>query len=206
MDWPLAETLAEFAATSLLIELTPGPNMAYLAALTLSDGRRVGLAAVAGVCAGLGLVGILVAFGLAALIDGMPLLYGLLRYAGIAFLLYLAWDAWSNADKPTGESVGLGTAFWRATLTNVLNPKSALFYVSVLPLFLDRDRPDVTGQTLVLAGLYVGIATTVHAVIVLFADRLRPYLVSGPHETVIRRVLAASLGVVAIWLFFGTRR
>lgn len=198
--------LLEFALTSLLIELTPGPNMAYLAALSLAEGRRTGLAAVCGVTLGLTGIGLLAAFGLATALDNIPFAYQGLRYAGAAFLLFLAWEGWRGAGNSDAEPMGDGAAFRRALMTNLLNPKAAMFYVSVMPLFLVEGRADIVPQTLVLVAIYVGVATMVHAAIVFFAAALRPYLVAGPYEQLVRRLLAASLALVAIWFFWGTRR
>ncbi len=198
--------IVEFSLTALLIELTPGPNMAYLAALTLAEGRRIGFVAVSGVFFGLAAIGVLSAYGLAALIDGMPFLYGFLRYAGFMFLLYLAYEGWRGVVDTMRSGTDTKTVFFRALITNLLNPKSAVFYVSVLPLFLVQRSDGVTGQFILLATIYVSIATLVHACIVLFADSLRPYLVSGPRELIVRRCLAASLAVVAIWFFWGSHR
>ncbi len=196
--------MLEFAFTALLIELTPGPNMAYLAALTLAEGRRVGLAAVAGIFLGLAIIGILTAFGLATLIEQLPILYSILRYTGCVFLLFLAWEGWQGATQKSDNNSDLKSVFFRGLITNLLNPKSALFYVSVLPLFITQKNISVSTQTIILASIYVVVATIIHANIVLFADQLRPYLVSGSRETIFRRVLAIILGFVAIWFFITT--
>ena len=202
----MTPSLLEFTLTSLLIELTPGPNMAYLAALSLAEGRRVGLAAVAGVALGLAIIGALAVLGLAAVLEATPWAYQLLRYGGALFLFYLAWEGWKGADDDEMESMGRRAAFGRALLTNLLNPKAALFYVAVLPLFLPREGGNLVLPSLALAAIYVAVATLVHAAIVLFADALRPYLVSGPHERLVRRILSASLALVALWFFVGSSR
>ncbi|WP_284177309.1 LysE family translocator [Rhabdaerophilum sp. SD176] len=196
----------EFALASLLIEMTPGPNMAYLATLALAEGRRVGLAAVAGVALGLTGIGLASMFGLATLIETVPMAYDGLRYGGATFLLYLAWDAWRGAAAENGDGAGPRAAFRRALVTNLLNPKAAAFYVLVLPLFLTPAAGGVAGQTLLLVLIYVLVATAVHALIVLFAAALRPYLVEGPRERLVRRLLAVSIALVAVWFFWGTRR
>jgi threonine/homoserine/homoserine lactone efflux protein len=197
--------ILKFAFTALLIELTPGPNMAYLAALTLAEGRRVGLAAVLGIFLGLAIIGILTAFGLATLIEQVPVVYSILRYAGCAFLLFLAWEGWQGATHSLKSDSDLKSVFFRGLMTNLLNPKSALFYVSVLPLFIVENGRSIPTQTFILASIYVSIATIIHIFIVLFADGLRPYLVAGSREIIVRRVLALLLGLVAIWFFIETR-
>jgi threonine/homoserine/homoserine lactone efflux protein len=197
--------LLEFTLTSLLIELTPGPNMAYLVALSLAEGRRAGLAAVAGVTLGLSVIGILSVTGLAAVVSASPVLQGGLRYAGFLFLLFLAWEAWRGAGDGAAMPMGGAAAFRRALLTNLLNPKAAAFYLTVLPLFLAADYAGGVGVPLMLVAIYVAVATVVHAGLVLFAGALRPYLVGGSGEVLVRRLLAIALALVALWFFWGTR-
>lgn len=196
--------LAEFALASLLIELTPGPNMAWLAALALAEGRRTGLMAVAGVALGLGGIGVLAALGLATALNSIPHAHETLRYAGAAFLLWLAWDGWRGAaeEAPMG---GRG-AFMRALMQNLLNPKAVMFYIVVMPLFLPATAGGRMSETLALVAVYVAVATAIHAGIVLFAGALRPYLVAGPHEKRVRRALALSLVGVALWFFLKSAR
>ena len=92
------ETLLAFILTCLVIELTPGPNMAYLALLSASIGRRAGFAATLGVALGLLIVGLAAALGLAAVIANSRLLYEALRWAGVLYLFWLAWEA--SATRP----------------------------------------------------------------------------------------------------------
>lgn len=193
----------EFVLVSLIVEITPGPNMAYLAALALAEGRRVGMGAVAGVALGLALVGLVAALGLAAAVAASPLAYQGLRYAGAAFLLYLAWEGWRGADG-VEKPVGRRAAFGRALLTNLLNPKAAVFYVTVLPLFASQPGAHPLAANLVLVAVYVAVATAVHAAIVVFADALRGWLVEGPREMLVRRALALALAFVALWFFIKT--
>jgi threonine/homoserine/homoserine lactone efflux protein len=197
--------LAEFALASLLIELTPGPNMAWLAALALVEGRRTGLMAVAGVALGLAGIGVLAALGLATALDSIPYAYDGLRYAGAAFLLWLAWEGWRGAGEESSPMGGRG-AFMRALLQNLLNPKAAMFYIAVMPLFLPSATTGRVSETLALVAVYVAVATAVHVGIVLFAGALKPYLVEGPYEKVVRRALALSLVGVALWFFLKSAR
>jgi threonine/homoserine/homoserine lactone efflux protein len=197
--------LFEFIVASLVVEITPGPNMAYLASLAATRGRRAGLAAVVGVCAGLALYGALAALGLAELVSNSPSLYAILRYAGVGYLLWLAVEAWT--DPPEGKPAPLGgpALAWRGFVVNVLNPKAGVFFVAVLPDFVDPARGGVLSQSLTLAAVYVGVATVVHVGIVLAAGALRPWLVAGSsRERLLRRSLAVALAGVALWLLFAT--
>ena len=160
--------LLAFALTALIIEITPGPNMAYLAALSLSRGWRIGLAAVAGVALGLSVYGIAAALGVAAIIESSTLLYQALRWGGVIYLLWLAFNAWSSADdvasegKP-GHDHTRASAFRRGLITNLLNPKAEVFYVAVLPEFQVRS----IGSRLIHEGLAMCRQAGYDAVVVL---------------------------------------
>jgi threonine/homoserine/homoserine lactone efflux protein len=137
--------LLSFALAATLIELTPGPNMAYIAILSIQSGRRAGLSAVAGIALGLLGAGLAAALGLAALIDVFPPVYNVLRWAGVLYLLWLAWEGWRGSKGSPVEAgrIGWGQAvyFRRGLITNLLNPKAYLFYIAVLPRFVDPGRP-----------------------------------------------------------------
>ena len=198
-----------FALTALIIEITPGPNMTYLAALSLSSGMRTGFAAVAGIAIGLMTYGVIAALGLAAVIDNSPLLYGLLRWGGVAYLLWLAWGAWSSeretspdaTDGPDGEP---WIAFRRGLITNLLNPKAAVFYVAVLPEFIRPGAGSVMSQTLALSVVYVTIATVIHAGIVGLAGSMQSMVAASGGRRMVRRLLALALVVIAIWFALTT--
>jgi len=195
-------TLITFATTCFVIELTPGPNMAYLALLGASQGRRAGLAAALGVALGLLVIGMAAAFGLAAIISNSRFLYEVLRWGGVAYLFWLAWEAWQTADETSpGKANAFDkqvTHFRRGLITNLLNPKAGIFYVAILPSFVDVSR-NVLGQTIALSIIYVAIATFVHVAIVALAGAARPLLENPRQSLMIRRFLAIVLASIAIW-------
>lgn len=195
--------LLAFAVTATVIEITPGPNMAYIATLSLSHGLRVGFAAVAGIALGLMTYGIAAALGLAALIDSSRWLYEALRWAGVVYLVWLAWDAWSS-ESESAEAVETGDsqpwrAFRRGLVTNLLNPKAAIFYVAVLPEFVRVEGGPVVTQTLLLSVIYVSIATAIHAGIVVLAGSLQGAIATPDRRRTVRRALAIVLLGIAIW-------
>jgi threonine/homoserine/homoserine lactone efflux protein len=201
--------LLAFAVTCLVIELTPGPNMAYLAVLSASRGRRAGFAATLGVALGLLTVGLAAALGLTAAIASSRLLYEALRWAGVVYLLWLAWEGWRGEGE---TSPGLTEVpferskfFRRGLITNLLNPKAGVFYIAILPTFVDTTRP-LVGQVVTLTVIYVTIATAVHSAIVLLADAARPWLENNRRSTIVRRVLSLLLVGIAVWLFAETRQ
>ncbi len=206
----LSSSLLAFAITALIIELTPGPNMAYLAALTLSNGRRAGAAAVAGIALGLSLCGLAAALGLAAIIDNSKFLYEALRWGGVAYLLWLAWEGWAQEKEavqaPADAEELPRTAFRRGLIVNMLNPKAAIFYVAILPEFIQIGRGSLVSQTVLLSAIYVAIATAVHLVIVLLAGSLQGMIETPEKRRWVRKGLAVALAGIAVWFALSTQR
>jgi threonine/homoserine/homoserine lactone efflux protein len=204
----MLETLLPFALTSLAIELTPGPNMGYLAVLSLDRGRSAGLAAVAGVALGLLLLGLAAGFGLGSLISETRWLYETLRWGGVAYLVWLAWDSYREAQKPLeadGGAKDLPGYFGRGLVTNLLNPKAAVFYIAVMPNFIVADAP-AGPQSLVLTLIYAAVATLVHLGIVLLASTLQPLLASDKLRSRAGIGFGLLLVGIAIWLAITTNR
>lgn len=210
MTDPFSSSFYAFALTALVIEVTPGPNMGYLAVLSLARGWQAGIAAVTGVALGHAAYGVAAALGVAALIESSPLLYEILRWAGVGYMFWLAYEAWSSESETSPDVVRdhystSWLAFRRGLITNLLNPKAAVFFVTVVPNFV---RPDgsVAAQTLLLSGLFVAIATAVHLAIVLAASRVQGFANSPKRRRPVRRALAAVLAGIAIWFAASTAR
>lgn len=194
---------AEFLIAAIVMEITPGPNMTWLALLAAREGRIAGLQAVAGIAAGLGLLAIIAATGAATLITTWPLLYTALRWGGVLFLLYLAWEAWVG-EKDTGKPVEHGRHFRRGVIVNLLNPKAAAVFIVMIPGFAGPDAPASILITMTL--IYLAIATLAHALIVAFAGSFEKALADPRRERIARRIFALALAGVAIWFAFGTAR
>lgn len=199
----LTDLFIPFLLTAILIELTPGPNMAWLALTSASHGKRAGFAAVAGIATGLAILAVASAAGLAELSARSPLAFGLLRYAGVAYLLWLAWQTWvGEKGTASGDIQHMAAGQWyrHGLLLNLLNPKAAVFFVAVLPSYVHAET-SVAEQTMLLSGSYVVIATVVHLAIVLLAAQAHGWLQSGRRAAVVRRIFAGLLAVVALWFF-----
>jgi threonine/homoserine/homoserine lactone efflux protein len=193
--------ITEFMIAATIAEITPGPNMGYLAALAIAQGKRAGLEAVAGVALGLALLGIAAAFGAGLVTQPYPMAGEVLRWAGVAYLLWLAWEAWRGEENiPDGE---FAPSFRRGLIVNLLNPKAGLFYVAVLPAFLGRGDHGMW-PLLILTAIYVVIATIVHAGVVISAASVRTRFADEASITRIRRIAALLLAVVALWLAWET--
>lgn len=195
--------LAGFALAVLLIELTPGPNMAWLAGLAATEGRRGGLAAVAGVAIGLVANGLLAALGLAALLRAAPQLWDGLRYAGAAMMLWLAWQAWREAERPGAPQAAdrrHRRAFVTGALVNLLNPKAYVFFLVVAPQFLGGAALGLR-NALILAMVSATIATAIHTGIVLAGSAAHDWLSDPARTRLVRRVFAlVMVGVAASFL------
>lgn len=181
--------------------------MAYLALLSASEGRRAGFSAVLGVALGLLSIGIAAAFGVAALISKSAVIYEVLRWCGIGYMFWLAWDGWKvKGEEPNlqPDEYTLLKFFKRGFVTNILNPKAALFYVAILPGFVVVGSDSIVLQTVILSVTYVAIATCIHCIIVILADKAGKVLNSSQKSAMIGRVSSILLAGVAIWLIFST--
>ncbi|WP_244430325.1 LysE family translocator [Roseivivax halodurans] len=153
---PDAGTLAAFLGAGLVLNLTPGADVMFALACGARGGPRAGIAAAAGVAVGCLFHVLLTAAGLAAVLAATPAALDLVRYAGAAYLAWLALHAWRATPPETDEAgtESLLRAFGKGVVTNVLNPKVALFILAFLPQFADPDRGPVWAQLLVLGTLF----------------------------------------------------
>jgi threonine/homoserine/homoserine lactone efflux protein len=196
--------MLSFVIASILVELTPGPNMTWLAVMGATRGRGMALAAVAGICIGLAIAAVVAGLGLTALLQQVPQLFTALRWAGTLYLLYLAWDAWTDAGS--SEEFHNGTApraFMQGLISNILNPKAYLFYAAMLPQFLDSAQ-EPARQIALLSAIYVGIATIIHAGIAIMSGSLADWLSKSPQAVTVRKALAILIAAAAIWFFYST--
>jgi len=209
---PSLENLALFALASVLLALTPGPNLLYLISRTLCQGRRAGVVSLAGTSLGFVFHVLAAALGLSAIFVTVPLLYDLLRYAGAAYLLWLAWAAVKPGGQGTFTARTLpedppGRLFRMGLLTSVLNPKIALFYLALLPQFIDASRGSVFVQSLVLGLMQIAIGIVSDLGFVLAAARIAAWLGERPLWSALQRwVLGTVFAGIALKLAFETRK
>jgi threonine/homoserine/homoserine lactone efflux protein len=198
--------LLGIAAVALGLVLTPGPNMIYLVSRSITQGRRAGLISLLGVATGFLVYLVAAVAGLTAVFTLVPELYTVLKLAGAAYLLYLAWQA----VRPGGHSPFAPKAlpadsprrlYTMGLVTNLLNPKIAILYVSLLPQFIDPGRGEVALQSLALGTTQICIAVAVNGLIVLTAGTLSAFLVRRPGWLRLQRVFMGTvLGGLAIKL------
>jgi threonine/homoserine/homoserine lactone efflux protein len=180
-----AGAAAGIALVGLGLVLTPGPNMLYLVSRSITQGRAAGLISLGGVAVGFLVYLAAAVAGISTVFAAVPTAYLALRIAGGVYLLYLAFQAF----RPGGRSVFAPgelpvdrprRLFAMGLVTNLLNPKIAVLYVSLLPQFIDPARGSVPLQSLSLGAIQIAIALTVNALIVLTAGTVAVFLARRP--------------------------
>lgn len=203
---PEASTWLAFAGTALLMALSPGPNMIYLLSRTLCQGRRAGVLSWLGVVLGFGVHMVCAVLGLTALFLAVPMGYELLKGAGAAYLLWLAWlalrpGARSPLERQELLPEGPRRLFIMGLLTSSLNPKVALLYLSALPQFVDPMAGSVMTQSLILGATQVLIGSSVNLLIALSAAGMAHYFAHKPLWLRVQRYLmGVVLGTLALRL------
>ncbi|MFM5893804.1 MAG: LysE family translocator [Novosphingobium sp.] len=190
-----------FIAAVTILEVTPGVNMAWLAGLSLTKGRRAGLAATAGIAIGLTLNAMLAGAGLAELVQTHPEYQSGLRYAGAALMLFLAWRTWVDRSIEPAPHDGRN-GFLAGLLLNTINPKAFVFFLVIVPPFLSGG-PLQLRQAFALGLTSVALATTVHLAIVLGAGRAHAWLSNTQRTRTVRQVMAVVMIGVAVWFIAG---
>ena len=197
----------EFLVTSLMVVATPGTGVVYTLAAGLARGARASVVAAAG-CT-LGIVPHMAAAitGLAALLHTSAVAFGVLKYLGVAYLLYLAWStlrergalAVDEPDTPRSARKTIGTA----VLINILNPKLTIFFFAFLPQFVSSDDPDGLLRMLGLSAVFMAITFAVFSLYGVFAAAVRKQVVERPRVlTWLRRVFAGSFVALSAKLAF----
>lgn len=161
--------LATFVAASVLLAFVPGPDLLFVLTESMLRGRRAGLVATMGLCTGLVVHVGAVALGVAALVQASPMAFAGLRYAGAAYLVYLAWRAFRAAATPLSPDevaqAPLRAIYARAVTMNVTNPKVAIFFLAFLPQFADVEWGSLTGQMLILGAMFMICSLVCFAVV-----------------------------------------
>ena len=196
---PDISSLLAYGLISLGMVLTPGPNMIYLISRSICQGRTAGLISLGGVALGFVVYMVCAALGITALVMAVPFAYDALRLGGALYLMYLAWQAvkpggrspFQVRDLPKDSPRKLVTM---GLVTNLLNPKVAVMYLSLLPQFIDPNgHGSVLVQSLALGSLQIVISVSVNAVIACMAGSIAVFFVTRPGWQVLQRWLMGSV-------------
>lgn len=191
-------TLSTFALIALGMVLTPGPNMVYLISRSICQGPMAGLISLGGVALGFVFYMLCAAFGITAIVMAVPYAYDALRIGGAVYLLYLAWQAVRPGGRSPFQVKDLSQdsprkLFAMGFVTNLLNPKIAVMYLSLLPQFVQPDHGSVLAQSLALGTTQIIISITVNAIIALAAGSIAGFLSSRPSWLLVQRWLMGTV-------------
>jgi threonine/homoserine/homoserine lactone efflux protein len=190
--------LAAFILLALGMVLTPGPNMIYLISRSISQGPASGLISLGGIALGFVFYVFCAAFGITALLFAVPYAYDALRLAGAAYLLWLAWQALRpGARSPFHvrelKHDGPRKLFLMGFLTSLLNPKIAMFYLALLPQFIDPAAGSVLAQSIILGLIQITVSVSVNALITFAAGGIALFLRTRPLWSLAQRWLMGTL-------------
>ena len=192
--------------------LTPGPNMIYLIFRSISQGRQAGVISLLGVVSGFFVHMVAASVGLTALFLAVPYAYEALKWAGALYLLWIAGQAVRPGTRSPFEARGLpddppARLFWMGFLTNVLNPKIALFYLAVLPQFISSQTGSVFLQSITLGLTQIAVSFTVNLMIALSAAGMAAWFAKNPTWLALQRYfMGFVLAGLAIRLAYEQRR
>ena len=198
-----------FAAATLILNLTPGPDMMYIIARSLGQGRRAGMVSALGITGGCLFHALAATVGIAALLRSWPIAFDAIRYAGAVYLIYLgirllAWRKRDGEITRATPSAPLPAIFRQGVITNILNPKVALFFLAFLPQFVAPARGSAALQLAVLS-LYFILSTTILNLAVAFLSGVAgDFLRRGRH--IARMERASGAVFIALGLRVGLAR
>ena len=197
------DTALAFFTLSLILGFAPGPDNIFVLMQSATEGRRAGMVVVLGLCAGLVVHTTAIALGLAAVFASSATAFTVLKVAGAAYLVYLAWGAFR---APTGDLTGqplrqtsAGRLFVRGLVMNLTNPKVVFFFLALLPQFVKPARGSVTVQLFALGGIFIAATLVSFGCITVFAAAVSARLKRSPKAQQILNWLAGTvfLGMAA---------
>ncbi len=208
---PDFSTLMLFSAAAVVLTATPGPDMLLIASRSVSQGRSAGFLTYAGIAAGTYCHAIAAALGLSQLFLTVPIAYEIVRWAGCAYLLYLAYKTLHSQGSAFAPSSGLKKLsakriFSEGLATNLLNPKMALFVLALFPQFIDPNGSSMLIQTVLLASILNGIGFLVNGAVILLGTGIRRRLSAVSRFPKLPQYLLATVFAgLACRLALGTR-
>ena len=207
-----AHDLLIFAAACLLMVLTPGPNMIYLISRSICQGRKAGVTSLIGVVGGFFVHMFAAAAGLTAVFLAVPMAYEALKWAGALYLLWMAWQALKPGARSPFEAQELAPdsspkLVLMGFMTSVLNPKVAVFYLSVFPQFISPEHGSMFTQSILLGLTQISVSFTVNLLIALFASGIAVWFVRNPLWLAVQRyVMGFVLAGLAVRLMLEQRK
>jgi threonine/homoserine/homoserine lactone efflux protein len=208
---PTLPVLAAYTVASVILGLTPGPDMTLFLSKTVSQSRAAGLAAFGGATTGLVVHSVLIAAGLSVLLAASVTAFTILKIVGALYLGYLAIDAIRHGSALSldrrGRRERLGAVYLKGLLVNLLNPKIIVFFVTFLPQFVSPSDAEAAKKLLFLGLCFAAVNIPVCVGLILFADRIASVLRRSPRATrAVDWLFASVLGAFALRLVLAQSR
>lgn len=173
-----------FLLTSLIIVISPGVGVIYTVSAGISRGFRASVVAAFGCTLGIVPHMLAAITGLAALLHASALAFDAIKYLGVAYLLYMAWQAWRDRGSLQVNDQADARSAWRVTvqavLVNILNPKLSIFFFAFLPQFVTADDPSPLGHMALLSGVFMAMTFAVFVMYGAFAASIRRHVLTRP--------------------------
>jgi threonine/homoserine/homoserine lactone efflux protein len=200
----------EFLITSLIVVLIPGTGVLFTISIGLTQGKRASVFAALGCTAGIVPHLLATILGLAALLHTSALAFQTLKYAGVAYLLYIAYATWKDTAALEADTTPLKSTPWslisKAVFLNILNPKLTIFFLAFLPQFVNQTATSPLGQLLVLSAIFMAMTFVVFVAYGFLAHAFRTAVIESPRvQTLIRRSFAAAFAGLAADLAISNR-
>ena len=207
---------ADYLLTTLIVTLVPGTGVIYTLSVGIFSGRVCSLAAVFGCTASIVPHLLASVFGLAAILHASATLFNVIKYAGVIYLLYMAWGMWRDRSAILTEEAGTGvsnrtfsdlrTIAMRGLLINLLNPKLTLFFLAFLPQFIPAGTQATGSAIFLLAAVFMGMTFGVFSLYGLFAAQVREFVLTSEKTVIwLRRLFAVGFTGFALKLAFTQR-
>ncbi len=202
---PSAEVFAAFAVASLALLVVPGPSVLYIVTRSMDQGRAAGLVSVLGIHTGSIVHVAAAALGLSAILASSALTFGIVKYVGAAYLIWLGIRVIRGRAEERADVIGkghsLGRIYAQGVVVNVLNPKTALFFLAFLPQFVDVSKGSVPLQIVLLGMTFVLLGFVSDGTYALVSARVSRRLATRPSSGIVRRwlpgVTLIGLGIVS---------
>ncbi|MDQ9008514.1 LysE family translocator [Acinetobacter gerneri] len=206
------QQILAFSLIALALALTPGPNMMYLVSRSICQGRQAGMISLGGIALGFVFYMLAASFGLTTILLAVPYAYETLKIAGAVYLLWMAWNALKPGGQSPFEIKSLSydrpkKLFFMGFLTNLLNPKIAIMYLSLLPQFINPAHGHIFLQSILLGSIQILISITINALIAFSAGSIALFLSKRPMWSIFQKWLMGTvLAAMALRILLEQRR
>lgn len=202
--------LLSFFATAILLTLMPGPDILFVIAQSISQNKKAGIMTSLGLCTGLMIHIAAATLGVSAMIYQSAFAFSIVKYLGVAYLFYLAWQSLkekeANLTMSNQKKLNYHLLYKKGILMNILNPKVSLFFLALLPQFVDKSAGNISVQMLILGIIFLVQAFGVFSIISIFSDKISVFLLHKPFiATRINVIKGSLLAIIGLQIAFSEK-